>query len=114
MTEKRAELVLQLQLDPKPGEAREADANQARPPSDADEAGVDPLLRSAIHAAVLRAQQGAQQGAHGSCAASSSEPSSAHLLQPLYGPVWHEPTTFDLEQMHRLHVVAGQHIGGTH
>ena len=38
-------LLLQLQLEPKPGEAREADANPARPPSDADEAGVDPLLR---------------------------------------------------------------------
>ena len=50
-------LLLQLQLEPTPGEAREADANQARSQSDADEAGVDPLLRSAIRAAVLRAQK---------------------------------------------------------
>ena len=50
-------LLLQLKLEPKPGEAREADANQARAQSDADEAGVDPLLRSAIRAAVLRAQK---------------------------------------------------------
>jgi hypothetical protein len=104
-------LLLQLQLDPKPGEAREADANQARPPSDADEAGVDPLLRSAIHAAVLRAQQGAQQASarHARAEAAAEEEADTKAG----GDEGHTSAALREELVFFYQVPQGEHLAAT-
>lgn len=100
-------LLLQLQLEPKPGEAREADANPARPPSDADEAGVDPLLRSAIRAAVLRAQQASAQHARAEAAAEEEADAKAG------GGEGHASGALREELVFFYQVPQGEHLAAT-
>ena len=107
-------LLLQLQLEPKPGEAREADANQARPQSEAEGAGVDPLLRSAIRAAVLRAQKdsarhaGAAAGAEAEAEAEADTDAKAGGGEGCAGAVLREELVFfyEVPQEERLAATA--------